>query len=122
MVQKELGRRESPERNFAHLVFANSELRVAVRRGSEAPPVYRAYAPRGGDIFLSTSNPDSLATVTKLGTHFIGEGSVPSEEFQSRSDEMGRKDYKRSEHAGQVSPSSVRTPDAPDLCQESVRR
>ncbi len=34
---------------------------------------------------------------------------------------MERKDGKRSEHPVQVSPSGIRTPDAPDLCQECVR-
>jgi hypothetical protein len=69
-----------------------------------------------------TSNPNPFATGTKLGTHLWREGSVLSEDFQSGFDEMERKDGKRSEHLVQVSPSGIRTPDAPDLCQECVRR
>jgi len=34
---------------------------------------------------------------------------------------MERKDGKRLEHPAQVSPSGIRAPDAPGLCQECVR-
>jgi hypothetical protein len=34
---------------------------------------------------------------------------------------MERQDGKRSEHPVQVLPSDIRTPDAPDLCQQRFR-